>query len=249
MIERSSPIPLYYQLKDLLRDQILQGVLRPGDMLPTEEQLQETYSLSRTTVRQALKELEFEGLITRFRGRGTFVARPKVAHSPEPHFSLTEQLLRQGIRPGWTVLRADRVPAPPDVAEILDIPPSTSLFCLERLRLADDEPIGYHTAYVAPRAQGGIRPENFTQGGSLTYLEGLPALTESRARRILEATLAPPQVAALLEVEEGSPLLRIRRVVYSADGDPLEVMQALYRGDRFQYQIGQELPPREQHPG
>ncbi len=243
MIERSSPIPLYYQLKELLRARILRGELRPGEMLPTEEQLQDTYGVSRTTVRLALKELEFEGLITRFRGRGTFVARPKVAHSPEPRFGLTEQLLRQGSRPGWQVLLADEVPAPGDVALALEVEPSTPIFCLERLRLADAEPIGHHLAYVAPMARDGIRPEAFTRGGSLAYLEGYPGLLGSRAQRILEAVPAPERVAERLAVEAGSPLLRIRRVVWDADGRPIEVMWAHYRGDRFQYQIGHPPDP------
>lgn len=238
MIERSSPVPLYYQLKELLRDRILSGELKPGDMLPTEEQLQETYDVSRTTVRLALKELEFEGLITRFRGRGTFVARPKVAHSPEPRFSLTEQLRRQGSQPGWKVLQANDVPAPGDVAQELGVPTGTSVFCLERLRLADQEPIGHHVAYVAPIARDAIRPEQFTQGGSLAYLEGYPGLLGSRARRVLEAVAAAEHVARHLGVAVGSPLLRIRRVVWDGKGTPIEVMWAHYRGDRFQYQIG-----------
>ena len=83
-IERESPIPLYYQLKQLLVERIKHNELQPGDIFPTEEQLQKKYQLSRTTVRQALKELEIEGLISRHRGRGTFVSRPKISHSSEP---------------------------------------------------------------------------------------------------------------------------------------------------------------------
>ena len=147
-IDRESPVPLYYQLKQLIAKQITEGEWLPGDMLPTEEQLQEQYGLSRTTVRQALKELEIEGLISRYRGRGTFVARPKISHSPDPHFNLTAYLTEQGMRPGWRIISAKWVSATAEVAERLALETGTLVYQLRRLRLANDEPIGYHIAHI-----------------------------------------------------------------------------------------------------
>jgi GntR family transcriptional regulator len=139
MIERKSPIPLYYQLKQLLVDRIASGEWQPGDMVPTEEQLQEQYNLSRTTVRQALKELEFEGLISRHRGRGTFVSQPKLSHSPDPHFNLTSFLKQQGMEPGWHVLSTEWVPAASEVAERLAIDSGTIVYQLRRLGVGKEE--------------------------------------------------------------------------------------------------------------
>ena len=127
-IERNSPVPLYHQLKRLLAGRIANGEWQPGDMLPTEEQLQEQYGLSRTTVRQSLKELEDEGKISRHRGRGTFVSQPKLKHSPDPYFNLTAYLTKQGMRPGWRVLSAGWVPASAEVAERLALKPETPVF-------------------------------------------------------------------------------------------------------------------------
>jgi len=238
-IERNSPIPLYYQLKQVLVDRIASGEWRPGDMLPTEEKLTEEYNLSRTTVRQALKELELEGLISRYRGRGTFVARPKLSHSPDPHYSLTDFLLQQGAQPGWRILSTEWLPVPAEVAKRLEIKPGTDVYCLRRLRLADDEPIGYHIAYVVPAFAEAIEVVRQAQGGSLHYLSGGNHLVGSTATRIIEAVPAPAQVAEMLEIDTGSPLLQIRRVVVSRDGRPIEELQAMYRGDRFQYHIRQ----------
>jgi DNA-binding GntR family transcriptional regulator len=238
-IERDSPIPLYYQLKQLLGDRIANGELQSGDMFPTEEQLQTEYEVSRTTVRQALKELELEGLVSRQRGRGTFVTQPKIDHSPEPNFSLTDALVRQGIKPDWRVLSAGWVAASIDVADQLELDPGTPVFQLQRLRLTDDEPIGYHIAHAAPAAATSIDKEKIAEGGSLRYLRGSDALAHSYVNRTIEAIGAPAEVAQLLDVEEGSPILLISRQVLNPDGVVLEILQAMYRGDRLQYHVRQ----------
>lgn len=236
-IDRTSRLPLYYQLKRWLVEQIENGRWQPGDMLPTEQQLQEQNELSRTTVRQALRELEQDGLVSRYRGRGTFVAKPKVSHSPEPLASLTNYLLQQGMRPGWQVLTADWVPAPPDVADRLDVEPDTQIYNLRRLRLANDEPIGYHVTYVSPNFSDAIDKAALTEGGSLRYLRRKNYLDGSHADRILEAIPASEIVAEVLGVDKGTPMLLIRRLVVSQDGRPIEDFRGIYRGDRFQYHI------------
>jgi GntR family transcriptional regulator len=239
MIERESPIPLYYQLKQLLVDRIARGEWQPGDMLPTEEQLQEQYGLSRTTVRQAMKEMEFEGQISRFRGKGTFVSKPKISHSPDPHFNLTAYLTQQGLKPGWRVIAAEWVPAPAEVADRLAIDIGAEVYRLRRLRLADNEPIGYHIAHVVRDLGLGIDESHLEEGGSLSYLRESGQLSESYANRTIEAILASEEVAKALEISKGSPILMIRRRVFNAEGTPVENMRAMYRGDRFQYQVRQ----------
>jgi GntR family transcriptional regulator len=241
MIERKSPIPLYYQLRQLLADRITSGEWQPGDMLPTEEQLQEQYNLSRTTVRQALKELEFEGLISRYRGRGTFVSKPKLSHSPDPHFNLTTFLQQQGMEPGWRVLSAEWVSATSEVAERLAIDFGTQVYQLRRLRLANGEPIGYHIAHVIPAFAEKINEERFDQGGSLDYLRRTGQQNEIYANRIIEAVLASEETAKLLDVVAGSAILMVRRRVFDPEGVPIEDMRAMYRGDRFQYRVRQLL--------
>jgi GntR family transcriptional regulator len=236
-VDRDSPLPLYYQLKQLLVERIKRGDWRPGDMLPTEQQLQEQYQLSRTTVRRAFRELEIESLITRYRGRGSFVAKPKVTHSPERPYSLTNFLIQQGMRPGWQVLSAEWVPASEEVANRLQIEPGVQVYCLRRLRLANDEPIGYHIAYVSPVFTDAIDESALTEGGSLRYLRSQNHLDGSYADRILESVPAGEEESRLLGVERGAPMLLIRRLVISQQGQPVEDFRGIYRGDRFQYHI------------
>jgi GntR family transcriptional regulator len=238
-IDRESPIPLYYQLKELLAGRITSDEWQPGDMLPTEEQLQEQYELSRTTVRQALKELEFEGKISRYRGRGTFVSKPKISHSPDPHFNLTAYLTQQGMEPGWQVLSAGWVSATAEVADRLGVKAGSRVYQLQRLRMANEEPIGYHITHVIPALGEAIDENRLDQGGSLDYLHGPGQLEESYANRTIEAILASDETAKLLDIVKGSPILLIRRQVFNADGVPVEDMRAMYRGDRFQYRVRQ----------
>jgi len=238
-IERESPVPLYYQLKQLLAERITKGEWQPGDMLPTEEQLQDQYKLSRTTVRQALKELEIEGLISRHRGRGTLVSRPKISHSPDPRFNLTAYLNEQGMRPGWRVLSAGWVRVTAEVAERLAVESDLLLYQLRRLRLANDEPIGYHIAHVIPALGQAIDENRLDQGGSLDYLRATGQLDQSLSNRTIEAILATDEVARQLDVLKGSPILMIRRRVFNVSGMPVEDMRAMYRGDRFQYRVRQ----------
>ncbi len=236
-VRRDSPLPLYHQLKLILVRRIERGEWRPGDLIPGEQDLQDMYKISRTTVRQALRELELEGLVTRYRGRGTFVARPKLSHGPRPGDNLVDFLRARGMTPGWRVLSVERVLAPDDVATALELPARATVTRIRRLRLADDQAIGYQEAHVAPLVKGPFLSETLTTGGSLDYLRAKGVIDRSHLERVLEAIPADPELSALLEVQLGAPLLRIRRVLYSADAKPIEVMEGTYRGDRFQYRV------------
>lgn len=236
-VDRSSPLPLHYQLKQVLLEKITSGAWGVGALIPSELELQETYGLSRTTVRQALMDLVFEGRLIRERGRGTFVAPPKMAHSPEERRGLTQFMTEQGIRPGWRVLDEKWVEAPPEVAEKLGLPAGSRVLRIRRLRLANNEPIGNHTAYVPETLAEYVDREALHDGESMLYLSRVPHVHTSRAHRTIEALAATESDAKGLGVKAGSPILQIERVSVAADGTALEFLQARYRGDRFKYQI------------
>lgn len=237
-LDRTSPVPLHHQLKQYLYAQIVGGHWKPNDLIPSEQELQEQFGLSRITVRRALSDLVNEGLLVRERGRGTFVAPPKLTHSPQARRSLTDYMLQQGIRPGWQVLERGFVEAPAEVAEPLQVPVGSRVYAIRRLRLADDQPIGVHTAYLPADLADAVDEAALLEGGSLHYLSHLPQMINARATRVIEAVAATEVEARLLHVMPGSPILQITRVVTDGQGRPLEYLQARYRGDRFKYQIG-----------
>lgn len=237
-IDRTSPLPLHHQLKQRLLENIESGAWKPDDLIPSEQELQDQFGLSRTTVRQALSDLVHEGLLVRERGRGTFVTPPKMTHSPDAHKGLTEFMLEQGITPGWRVLEKGFVTADKETAVNLNLPPQSRVYHLSRLRLAEDRPIGVHTAWLPEAIAAQINEDALLEGGSLQYISHIPQMMTSRASRTIEAVPASEPEASLLQMAPGSPILQITRVVRSSSGEPLEYLQACYRGDRFKYQIG-----------
>jgi GntR family transcriptional regulator len=239
IVDRDSPqkIPLYFQLKQILGEKIENNEWNPQKPIPSEHELQDAYGLSRTTVRQALNELVIEGRLIRHRGKGTFIAPPKLTHSPDQALSLSQYMVQQGIKPGWQVLATEWVTPSPDVQEQLQLSADEQVYCIRRLRLADDTPIGHHAAYVPPAIVRQINSAGLSAGDSLAYLRHLPRLANGQARRTLEAIAAAERDAKLIGVQVGAPLLLVQRLLLDAEGAPLELMIASYRGDQFKYQI------------
>ncbi|GIK55675.1 MAG: GntR family transcriptional regulator [Chloroflexi bacterium] len=238
-VDRNSPLPLHYQLKQYLLEQIESGVWQPNDLIPSEQELQTLFGVSRITVRQALRDLVYEGLLIRERGRGTFVAPPKMTHSPADHRSLTEFMLDKAIKPGWQVLNQEFVEASREVASALALPHRARVYRIHRLRLANDEPIGQHTAYLPEEVAFLIDQSALREGGSLNYINHLPQMASSRATRVIEAVAASDLDTRWLHLSLGSPILQITRTIWSMQGEAIEFLQARYRGDRFKYQIGE----------
>lgn len=233
-VDRNSPVPLYFQLKQIVLRQIEGGTWTSGDLLPSEQEIQDQYGLSRTTVRQTLSELVFEGYLVRQRGRGTFVAARsvKIAHNPVIRLGMS---YARSLR--WVVVKRDWVTAPPRVAEGFDLDENAQVYHIRRLRLADDLPVGYHDAYVQGVVARQIDTLALTEGESLDYLHAVDAFEHSVAFRTLEAVAATEADAALLQTTVGAPLLQIERLVTSNDDQALEFMTARYVGERFKYEI------------
>lgn len=237
VLDRTSPIPLYFQLKQILLEKIEQAEWRPGDLIPTEQDLQDNYGLSRTTVRQTLTELVNEGRLDRQRGRGTFVTKPKFTHNPNNRLGASEYLRQQGIEPGWKLIDAGWIQPPEDVNLKLKIPLDSQVYRIRRLRLANGEAIGYHLAYLPAFVAEQINQDVLEQGGSLRYLRNVPQMETSKASRTIEASAAAELEVKWLGMKTGEPVLLIERVITAEDGTPLELLWASYRGDRFKYQV------------
>lgn len=237
VLDRESPIPLYFQLKQVLLEKIEQAEWRPGDLIPSEQELQDNYGLSRTTVRQTLSELVNEGRLDRQRGRGTFVTKPKFTHDPSNRLGATDYLRQQGIEPGWRLLNTGWVAAIEDANDKLQLPSDADLFCIRRLRLANNEAVGYHIVYLPTFVAEQINEKTLEEGGSLRYLRNVPHMHNSKAARTIEATAATKLEVEWLGMKLGEPVLQIERLLTAEDGTPLELLWASYRGDRFKYQV------------
>jgi GntR family transcriptional regulator len=232
-IDRSSKLPLYHQLHEILRDTIVRGEWQPGDMIPAEPELIASYQVSRTTVRQVLDKLVSEGLIHRQQGRGTFVAHPTVEQTLVRIISFTDDMLQRGFEPGTEVLSSGLIPAPDEIAKSLEIRAGDELARLERLRLADMEPMSIEQSYLVHQRCPGVLDRDYASTPLRKALEMDYGIRLVRATQIIRAIAAHERLARALSIPDAAPLLYLERVSYSQHGIPVEFLRIYYRGDRY----------------
>jgi len=214
-------LPKYYQVKKQLLE--FTSAMSPGSPVPPERELARLYGTSRTTVRQALAELVIEGRLLRMQGKGTFVAKPKVAQALELA-SYTEGMRQHGLHPETRILDIGYVTADEQLAGLLDIRPGGRVLRIHRLRLADGEPMSIDTSHLPARRFPGLRRQ----------LER-HAIQLAEAEETIETVLADPHDARLLGVDPGIPLLLLSRHAIDSTGQPVEFAQSWYRGDRYKF--------------
>ena len=241
-IDRHSAAPMYDQLRQLIVDGIARDGLQPGDPLPGEHRLCERYGISRTVVRQALAQLEHEGLVERVKGKGTFVSRPRTSESlVHTLVGLYDDVERRGGHVHSDVLRHEPALADHEVAAALGIEPGSPVVVLERLRHVDGEPWSLSTTWM-PEGVGTVTLGVDLSEASLYRLLAEHDIVATNGVRSAEATVATHDQAQHLGVSAGSALLRLRSVSRGADGIPIEYFVAHHRGDRsrFEFQLHQE---------
>lgn len=236
-IDPFSYIPKYHQLLTIIRNKIEDGEWEANQAIPSERELEKTYDVSRTTIRQALTQLQDLGFVYRKLGKGTFVAPQKLQNSLHVLTSFSDDMQERGLKPGQRILQIGFVEPPVIVRQQLELPDSTNqVFLLKRLRLADDLPIGLHFAYLPLQPDQLFTAVDVEEHGSLYELLHLKYnLIPTNAFETLEATIADEDEASLLDVNHGSPLLLIERTVWSQSWTPMEFVKVLYRGDRYKY--------------
>jgi GntR family transcriptional regulator len=232
MINRSHPLPLYYQLMQELRARIERGEWKPGDLFPSERELCETYGISRMTVRQALAELVDSGLLRRDRGRGTFVAKPKIRKRLSRLTSFTEDMHARGKQAGARVLRLEMVPARPKVADMLQIEVEQQVALIERLRLADGEPVGIECCLLSFDGCEAILREDLTRS-LYQLLSKRFGLVPTRAQEELEVGVSGSREAQILGIQPRKPVMLMRRRTLDQDERPFEYVESVYRGDNY----------------
>lgn len=236
-IDRDSYIPLYIQVIDALSEYIEVNELPPDYQLPAEVDLCETFDVSRTVVRQALRELEHKGLIYRVKGRGTFVSKPKIHESLFQELTgFYQDMVAKGHKPTSKVLLQEKINAPNNVAEYLGLQPGAPVIQIDRLRFVNGEPVVFVTTYLPYDLCPELMDVDLSERSLYSYLENQLGLIIDRGRRTLEAVGAGERESQLLEIAMGSPLIMLDSVSYMPDGTPLEYFHALHRGDRARFE-------------
>lgn len=234
-IDAASGVPLYVQLKEILREQIRSRAWKPGDRIPAEEAIKDHFQVSRATVRQAIAVLEQEGHLVRHQGRGTFVSQPKIEMKLQHFYSFTQDMDERGLHPETRIIMFDVVLRRPGVAEILGVPEMEPLLKLIRLRMANGEPIMLETTYIPQRLVPDLTEEDIANHPLYSLLEGRYQMHLSRAVESFEPILIDEFAAKMLDVPKGSPALYLERIGQLAQGEPVELSQSVVRGDRCRY--------------
>jgi GntR family transcriptional regulator len=224
--------PKYHQLKDALLAVIENAA--PGTPLPPERELCERHRVSRTTVRQALLELELEGSVIRHQGRGTFVARRKVSLALQMT-SYTEDMRMRGMRPSSQLLKVEQAQASGEVASYLGLPPADEVLRVERLRLADDEPMALAITYLPARRVRGLARLLDDEASLYAILSQHFGIVPTEAEETFESVLASPENAELLATAPAAALVLLTRRSWDRDGVPVEFARSYYRGDRYRF--------------
>lgn len=235
-LDKSSPIPLYYQLKEALAKLIESGYA-PGDMLPSEPEIEKKFEVSRMTVRLAMNALVEEGLVVKQQGRGTFVQAPKITHRLSSVTSWTQQMLERGMTPKTIQTELDRIEPPKKIKLLLGLEESEPILRIRRIRHANSEPMCVMVNYVRERYVPGLMDNGMTEESFYSLLEKKYRLRIAKAQETVEAREATEEEADKLKVELWSPVLFVTRVSFLPDGSPLEVVHLTSRADRYQYQI------------
>lgn len=224
-LDKDTPIPLYYQIRQQIKQRIHSGELMPGDQLPTENELQEEFGVSRNTIRQAISGLVYEGLVERRRSIGTVVARKKFKENLMGLAGFTSEVVRRGSMPQVKILGFERIPCPPDLLEELNLEPGETVISLPRLRIVDGEKVAIEDWYGPARLLPGLSLADFRETGELqsTYhvMQAKYGIRVAKAYDTMTPVILEKREADLLEVEEYSPALQRTRVSYTEQDVPV----------------------------
>lgn len=236
---KRADIPLYRQLAAYLRIQIQTGVLQPGDMMIAENSLCEILNVSRTTVRQSMNKLVEEGLLVRYRGKGTYIANSKIKRNMNYLYNFTEDMKAIGAVPGSKILKAEVLKNCTDaIADKLKLPTAKApVFYLERLRLANQEPILWERTYIPYYLCNNIETFDFSKNSLYQTLNETYHLNMYHATESLEAIILSKNEASLLECPSRTAGYKITRISYLDSGFLFEYTTSVTRADKCSFQF------------
>jgi len=227
---RQNGKPAYRRIQNAIRSRIEAGHLKPGDLVESERGLAKIHRVSLMTARHALAELAREGMVERRHGAGTFVAPPKI------HFnklmSYTEQMASRGLSPRSRIVSSGVTCAEAEIAARLSLPAASDLIQVGRVRQAADEPFALETCYLSADEFPGLSIAALERGSLFNTLEHDYGIELAYADEEIDATDADQKTAELLDIPPGSPLLRIRQLIFSTRGKATIYVVGLYRSGR-----------------
>lgn len=237
MIDKNVPIPLYYQLKQILLAKIKNNEYKENEAIPTELELSIIFDISRPTIRQAIKELENEGYLYRRKGKGTFVSKTKIFQEfTKIISSFDNEIMKKGMIPKTKVLQQIIENASIEICNSLQIPENSKIIKLKRLRFANEEPIVVVDTYIPYSSFTDFINIDYNTNSLYETFEK-KGIHIKRVKRIFEAIKASTKVAEMLNIEKGNPVHQFETIAYIENDIPVEYSLSSYRGDMNKFVI------------
>ncbi|MBE0688673.1 MAG: GntR family transcriptional regulator [Anaerolineae bacterium] len=233
MVDKRSSVPLYLQIQSLIVEQIRGGELRPGDQVPSEPEIAAQRHVSRMTARKALDGLVSKGILYRRKGKGTYVSDHVMAYSLSTILSFSRTFRAYGHDVVTRVLSKEIVPASANVCERLSLTEPARVIAIRRLRFIDGLAAAIHTSFLSYPLFAPLLEVDLSQLSLLDVIESVSGIPVAYSRDSVLAALASPEEADLLNVEPGSPVLKVEGVAYTESGHPTRLTRAVYRADMF----------------
>jgi len=235
MLDEHSPIPLYYQLRKILEQQIDSRYFQPGEKIPSENDLCKQYKISRTTVRQAILELVNISKLVRTQGCGTFAADLHVSKLFNKLSGFTQDMKNLGFTPHSKILQLSPLLPPTIAAERLQLKENEAVILIKRLRYADDKVMGLDYSYLPLKRFGNLLNEDLENNSLYETLIEKYDTVPSRSINDIRAIKCPRETADLLQITLSDPILYLSETVYDQNNIAFEYGDHYNRGDRYNY--------------
>lgn len=236
MIDKNSSVPIYVQLKKVIKERIENKVYLPGQMIPSEKEFTEKYNISRMTVRQAIADLVNEGILIREKGKGTYVARNVIEKQLELQ-SFSEDMKGRGLVPGSRIIKVEEVKASEEVAEHLKLKENDTVYFINRLRLADNTPMAIEYCYLPCKLFPNLFKYNLENWSLYEILKNDYYLKIGYAEQTIRSVKMHKNEAILILNQEKGFGLLATRILYSMDNVPVEFTKTVYHPERYVYNM------------
>lgn len=233
MIDSNNPVPLHLQLKEVIASEIKEGIYK--EKIPSERDLMDRFSVSRTTVREAISHLVQDGMLEKIHGKGTFISqKPPIHEWLDSLNSLTHTVKKMGMVPGSRLLNTEIVTEQNHIADLLQV---DSYYQIERLRTADSTPIAIERHFYGKEIGVELAKYDLDTGTIYDLLENSLGIELDEAQQFISCKEVSVDDATHLRVPIGSSVLSVERLITDANGEPIEYYTSYFRPDMYIFRI------------
>jgi GntR family transcriptional regulator len=236
MIDKSSNIPVYIQIAEEIKTNIKEHVYNPGEAIPTERELTEEFGVSRMTIRQAVSNLIYEGVLYKTRGKGAFVSKETIEKKMEIE-SFSDDMRKRGLTPSSKVLFFEKITPDEEVRQKLQLEETDKVFFLNRIRMANEEPMAIEYCYLPEKYYPNLTKYNVVQCSLYALIKEEYNVEFNFMRQVIKAVnLGKKEAEMLLGKPKGFALLS-HRIIYNADEEPIEYTKTVYDPERYSFNV------------